>query len=266
MASIVEFHDPARNGWAGVNDVPAELVRERLARTLGSGTCARAERMKLFLQFVVPGRLRWKLAEYYKTSGLRSIAVLPLVDLSPESAYEYFCDGLTEEIIQALARVAPLRVVSRTSVMQFKGVARDIRRIGSQLNVNAVLEGSVRIAGTRARVTVGLLNVADGCHLWADTTDYTVEDILATQERIARSVVDVLRTRLVQPPLGPAGNGTAPDTRHDNEKDQCTLDLLIAQVHRIAPPSCCRHGESPCLSCGLEWLVRNGVSVPLSVS
>jgi len=95
----------------------------------------------------------------------KSIAVLPFSNLSPDKEQEYFCDGLSEEIINALSHVRELRVVARTSAFAFKGKEVDIREVGEKLNVDAVLEGSVRKAGDRLRITAQLINVADGYHL-----------------------------------------------------------------------------------------------------
>ncbi len=102
-------------------------------------------------------------------SGPASIAVLPFADLSPDKDQEFFCDGITEELINTLARFEGLRVVARTSAFEFKGKGQDIRKIGAQLGVATLLEGSVRKQGNRLRVTVQLNNVADGFHLWSQT-------------------------------------------------------------------------------------------------
>jgi TolB-like protein/predicted Ser/Thr protein kinase len=126
-----------------------------------------------------------------------SIAVLPLFDMSPSKDQEYFCDGMAEELINALGRVAGLRVASLTSALQFKGRAQDIRRIGEELGVETVLEGSVRKAGNRLRVTAQLVNVSDGYHLWAERYDRDLDDVFAVQDDIARAVVEKLQVKLV---------------------------------------------------------------------
>lgn len=126
-----------------------------------------------------------------------SIAVLPFEDLSPTHNQEYFCDGITEEIISSLSRIPGLRVVSRTSSFQLKGKGLDIRRIGEQLNVSSLLEGSLRTAEGRLRITAKLINVADGFNLWAEKYDRASEDIFAVQDEIAQSIVDTLRDRLL---------------------------------------------------------------------
>ncbi len=126
---------------------------------------------------------------------LTSIAVLPFADLSPGSDQEYFADGLTEELISGLSKVADLRVVARTSAFAFKGRNEDIRAIGDQLGVGTIVEGSVRKAGDRLRITAQLIRVADGFHIWSDTYDRNLDDVFAIQEEIARATVDALKVR-----------------------------------------------------------------------
>jgi TolB-like protein/Flp pilus assembly protein TadD len=125
-----------------------------------------------------------------------SIAVLPFANLSADPEQEYFCDGMAEEIINALTRIEGLRVVARTSSFAFKGTAEDIREIGRELSVDKVLEGSVRKAGDRLRITAQLINVADGYHLWSERYDRQLEDVFAIQDEIATSVVDRLEVDL----------------------------------------------------------------------
>jgi serine/threonine protein kinase/Flp pilus assembly protein TadD len=128
---------------------------------------------------------------------LPSIAVLPPVNLSADPEQEYFCDGIAEEIINALAHMKGLRVVARTSSFAFKDRAQDIREIGRSLDVSTVLEGSVRKAGDRLRITAQLINVADGYHLWSERFDRRLEDVFAIQEEIALAIVDNLKVRLL---------------------------------------------------------------------
>ena len=129
-------------------------------------------------------------------SELRGIAVLPFLNLTSDAEMEYFCDGLTEEVIATLARVRSLRVVARTSVFQFKGKTHDIREIASLLSVDRVLEGSVRKSGTKVRVTAQLIGAADGCHLWSATYDRELEDIFVLQEDIARGIGGMLNEQV----------------------------------------------------------------------
>ncbi len=125
-----------------------------------------------------------------------SIAVLPFANLTRDEENEYFSDGLTEELIHMLSHVEELRVVSRTSAFEFKGKAQDIRAIGTKLNVSTVLEGAVRRAGARVRVTTQLINVADGYQIWSERYDREMEDIFAIQDEIAKSIVDRLKGKL----------------------------------------------------------------------
>ena len=129
-----------------------------------------------------------------------SIAVLPFADLSPEKDQDYFCEGLAEELINALVKIEGLRVASRTSAFQIKGTVSDAGEIGRRLNVGSVLGGSVRKAGNRLRVTAQLTDVADGYHLWSERYDRNLEDIFAIQDDIAQSIVQALKVT-----LGPTG-------------------------------------------------------------
>ena len=132
-----------------------------------------------------------------------SIAVLPFANMSPDPDQEYFCDGLAEELIDALARLEGLKVVARTSTFKFKGQADDIRLIGEQLGVETVLEGSVRKAGNRLRINAQLINIADGYHLWSARYDRTMDDVFAVQEEIAQAIVEKLKIELVGEPDAP---------------------------------------------------------------
>ncbi|UCH66603.1 MAG: tetratricopeptide repeat protein [Ignavibacterium sp.] len=125
-----------------------------------------------------------------------SVAVLPFVNMSTDPENEYFSDGMTEEILNALARVEGLMVTSRTSSFAFKGRNADIREIGKQLGVKTVLEGSVRKAGNRVRVTAQLINTENGYHKWSETFDRNLEDIFLVQDEIASSITDNLTKSL----------------------------------------------------------------------
>jgi adenylate cyclase len=135
------------------------------------------------------------------------IAVLPIVNMSADPDNQYFCDGLTEELINRLAQIPELRVVARTSSFQFKDAARDIREVGRLLDVSKVLEGSVRKAGHRIRVTVQLINVNDGCHVWSERYEGDLTDIFAIHERIATAVGQALRTKMLGGRLAAAPAG-----------------------------------------------------------
>jgi adenylate cyclase len=130
------------------------------------------------------------------SSSRPSIVVLPFADMSPERDQEYFCDGMAEEIINALTRLEGLHVVARTSAFSFKGRDVDVREIGSKLGVRSVLEGSVRKAGDRLRVTAQLVDVADGYHLWSDRFDREQRDVFAIQDEISASIAEILKVKL----------------------------------------------------------------------
>lgn len=126
-----------------------------------------------------------------------SIAVLPFANMSADPDNEYFCDGLAEELLNALSKIESLRVAARTSAFSFKGKETDIRQIGQKLNVSTVLEGSVRKAGNRLRITAQLVNVTDGYHLWSERYDRELQDIFDVQDEITLTVVDALRMKLL---------------------------------------------------------------------
>jgi TolB-like protein/Tfp pilus assembly protein PilF len=128
---------------------------------------------------------------------LNSIAVLPFTNLSAEAENEYFCDGLAEELLNALAKIEDLKVAARTSSFSFKGKNTSIGEIGRALAVDTVLEGSVRKASNRLRITVQLVNAADGYHLWSERYDREMQDIFDVQDDITLSVVDALKVKLL---------------------------------------------------------------------
>jgi len=126
-----------------------------------------------------------------------TIAVLPFANLSADKENEYFSDGLAEEIINALTKLPGLRVTARTSAFALRGKDLDVREIGARLNVGTILEGSVRKAGNRIRVTAQLINVAGGYHLWSERYDREMTDVFAIQDEISQAIVDKLRVQLV---------------------------------------------------------------------
>ncbi len=128
---------------------------------------------------------------------LASIAVLPFANRSASADDEYFCDGLADELLGVLSKIKGLRVTARTSSFQFKGAKDDVSTIGRKLEVATLLEGSVRTAGNRIRVSVQLVNVADSSHLWSETYDRTLDDIFSVQDDIAHAVVKELRVLLL---------------------------------------------------------------------
>jgi len=131
------------------------------------------------------------------SAGIRSLAVLPFTDMSPERDQEPFCDGIAEELITSLARIRELRVAARTSAFFFKGKTADIWEIGHKLGVEAVVEGSVRKAGNTLRITAQLINVADGYNLWTERYDREIKDVFAIQDEVTAAIIDHLKLTLV---------------------------------------------------------------------
>jgi serine/threonine-protein kinase len=129
-------------------------------------------------------------------SQVPSVAVLPFVDMSADKSQEFFGEGIAEELIHALARIQGLRVVARTSAFALKDKGLDVREIGRILNVGAVLEGSVRSAGHKLRITAQLISVADGFHLWSERFDREAGDIFAIQDELSLSIVEHLKVTL----------------------------------------------------------------------
>lgn len=126
----------------------------------------------------------------------RSIAVLPFVNLSSDPEQEYFSDGMTEEILNALAKIKEMRVAARTSAFQYKGQNLDLRTVGQKLGVGHILEGSVRKAGNTVRITAQLIEVDSGFHLWSETYDRELENIFALQDEISLAIADAMSITL----------------------------------------------------------------------
>ncbi|MEO5569087.1 MAG: protein kinase [Gemmatimonadaceae bacterium] len=126
----------------------------------------------------------------------KAIAVLPFSNMSADPENEYFSDGMTEEIINALAKVPGLQVASRSSCFAFKGKQVDIREVGEKLGVGAVLEGSVRKVGSKIRITAQLINVENGYHMWSETYNRQLEDVFEIQDELSRAIVEALKLRL----------------------------------------------------------------------
>jgi len=126
-----------------------------------------------------------------------SIAVLPFVDMSPQKDQEYFCDGMTEELINRLSNIRELKVPARTSAFVFKGKAEDIRDIGRKLDVQTVLEGSIRKIDNQLRVTAQLVSITNGFHLWSETYNRELKDVFSIQDEIASTIADKLKITLL---------------------------------------------------------------------
>lgn len=148
---------------------------------------------------------------------VKTIAVLPFTNLSGDKENEYFSDGLTEEMISALTRLPGLRVTARTSAFALRGKNLDVREIGAKLNVEHILEGSVRSSGNRVRVTAQVVSVADGYQLWSERYDREIEDVLDIQDEISHAIVDTLRVHL--------GKNISPVRRHTSSPEAYSLYL-----------------------------------------
>ena len=131
-------------------------------------------------------------------AAVNRLAVLPFINLSSDPDNEYFSDGITEELLNALCKVDGMQVTARTSSFAFKGMNKDIREIGTQLNVDRVLEGSVRKAGNKVRITAQLINAADGYHIWSETYDRDITDIFEVQDEISHIIANKFRQNLAE--------------------------------------------------------------------
>ena len=132
-----------------------------------------------------------------RTGACTSIAILPFVNMSADPENEYFCDGLAEELLNALSKIENLKVAARTSAFSFKGKSVNVSEIGEALGVKTALEGSVRKSGNRLRITAQLINVSDGYHLWSERYDRLMEDIFDVQDEIALAIVGALKVKLL---------------------------------------------------------------------
>src|SRR4029077_255070 len=129
-------------------------------------------------------------------NSIRSLAVLPLENLSRDPAQDYFADGMTDELITSLAKLQTLKVISRSSVMRYKGTNKPLPEIARELNVDGIIEGTVLRSGNRVRITAQLIRAATDQHLWAETYDGNVEDVLRLQDAVARAIVAEIRVKL----------------------------------------------------------------------
>jgi eukaryotic-like serine/threonine-protein kinase len=170
------------------------IVRRCLAKQ-PSGRYQTASEIKTALEQISSGKATASSAE-----SQPSIAVLPFVNMSGDQEQEYFSDGLTEEIINALTQIPELQVIARTSAFAFKGKQEDITRIAEALRVNTILEGSVRKAGNKIRVTAQLIDASRGLHLWSERYDREMSDVFEIQDGISRAIADKLRIRMSRKP------------------------------------------------------------------
>jgi eukaryotic-like serine/threonine-protein kinase len=177
-------------------NVPVAVERT-LERALAKSPGDRFPSMVEFLAALETPTLEVTAALAPVEADARAIAVLPFVNASSDPDNEYFSDGMTDELITALTKVEGLRVASRTSVFALKGVREDVRTLGARLNVSTVLEGSVRRAANRLRITVQLSGVRDGRALWSERYDRELADVFAIQDEIAQTIVTTLRATLL---------------------------------------------------------------------
>ncbi len=188
-------------GKAGAGaDAGATAMQEAIAARPARGAGWRMAAIAAVAVLLIAGTLAWwqpwRVPAPQAIADDASIAVLPFVNMSSDKEQEYFSDGLSEELLNQLAQVPRLRVIGRTSSFAFKGKSEDLRAIGETLGVNHILEGSVRKAGNRVKITAQLINPADGSHLWSQTYERTLDDIFAIQDEIARTVAEQLQLKL----------------------------------------------------------------------
>ena len=147
---------------------------------------------------LLTGLLLWQKSSHSVSTSkrIRSIAVLPLANLSGDSQQEYFSDGMTDELISDLAKIKALRVISRTSVMQYKATRKPLPQIARELNVDAVVEGSVLRSGNRVRITAQLIDAPTDTHLWAESYERDLRDILALQSEVAKAIASEIRIQM----------------------------------------------------------------------
>jgi len=165
-----------------------------------------------------------------------TIAVLPFVNMSTDPEQEYFSDGLSEELLNLLAKVEDLRVAARTSSFQFKDQNLDVSEIGEKLGVYYVLEGSVRKAGKRVRITAQLIEATDGFHLWSQTYDRTLEDIFAIQDEISAAIVEELKKVVL-------GDVSAPESERSDNIEAYDYFLLAKESGRVGTNDALRKVE-----------------------
>ena len=172
--------------------LPHSLMVGLIALAIGGFPVVLALSWHFDIRLTGPQRQAKSLAKESETDTLPSIAVLPFVDMSPDKDQGYFCEGVAEEILNALTKIRRLRVAARISSFQFQGVENDVRKIGEILGVRAILEGSVRKSGNRLRITAQLIKVADGYHIWSKSFDEELKDIFSIQDEIATSIAESL--------------------------------------------------------------------------
>jgi len=179
---------------------PVTSIRQDVSKTLGQIVLKALEknpaRRQQSMEEVLENLRAAQSATSFGTEPKKSIIVLPFVNMSPDADQEFFSDGLTEEIISDLSSVHSLRVISRTSTMMLKGTRKSMQTISRELDVQYVLEGSVRKSGNNLRITAQLIDAANDAHLWAKKYSGTLDDVFDIQEKVSRSIVDELKLKL----------------------------------------------------------------------
>ncbi|MFC1628490.1 protein kinase [Gemmatimonadota bacterium] len=218
--------EPVSNLRDDLPDGLETIIDKAISKDIGQryGT---VEEMVTDLKTVLMGLESGQPVSVAKKTTAPSIAVMPFKDMSPEQDQEFFCDGMAEEIINALTQVESLPVVARTSAFSFKDREIDIREIGKQLNVEHVLEGSIRKSGNRLRITAQLVKVSDGYHLWSERFDRDMDDVFVIQDEISLAITEHLKVKLL------GSEKMAIVKRHTDDPDAYSRYLKGAHFLRI---------------------------------
>jgi TolB-like protein/Tfp pilus assembly protein PilF len=239
--TFVDFDHSLHNAIARLREVlgdSAETPRyiETLPRR-GYRFIVRVDEVKREVSRLNVGRSR-----EFDLRGIQAVAVLPLQDLSGDPDLDYFADSMTEALITSLARISALRVISRTSAMQYKGAQKSLPQIARELNVDAVIEGSILRSGERVRITAQLIHAASDQHLWAESYERNFRDILSLQSEIARQVANQVRIILTPEERARLGNARQINPEaHDwylrarycwNKRDEESVKKALSYFHR----------------------------------
>jgi TolB-like protein/Tfp pilus assembly protein PilF len=197
-------HDKLGTVYASRSELDAWWVRRPQLEEQRQGVAGGYKRWQLLLALslatlvIAVGAIWWLSGKNRRlsTAGIQSMAVLPFENLSGDPQQDYFADGITEELITELGKIGTLRLISRTSIMQYKGARPSLPQIGKQLNVDAVVEGSVTRSGQKVRITAQLIQVKTDRHLWAESYERELGDLVALQDEVARAVADAVHKKL----------------------------------------------------------------------